>query len=74
MFTDRVLVHRGKPQRYGSQFDFAGGRLVPAPIEDLPGLDARRAAIGLMPMAEYARMLGELYKIPVVWPPPKTGR
>jgi hypothetical protein len=74
MFTDRVLVHRGKPQRYGSQFDFVGGRMVPAPIEDLPGLDARRAAIGLPPMAEYARMLGELYKLPVVWPPPQTVR
>jgi hypothetical protein len=69
LFTDRVLVHRGQPQRYGSQFSVAGGRLVPSPIADLPGLDARRAAVGLPPMAEYARMLGEMYSLPVAWPP-----
>jgi hypothetical protein len=69
LFTDRVLVHRGQPQQYGTQFDIVGGRLVPARIADLPRLDARRAAVGLPPMVEYARMLGELYNLPVVWPP-----
>jgi hypothetical protein len=69
LFTDRVLVHRGQPQRYGSQFDVVGGRLVPARIADLPQLDARRAAVGLPPMAEYVRMMGEMYNLPVVWPP-----
>lgn len=69
LFTDRVLIHRGEPQRYGSQFDLVDGRLVPAPIADIPQLDARRAAMGLPPMAEYVRMLAELYKLPVVWPP-----
>jgi hypothetical protein len=69
LFTDRVLVHRGQPQRYGSQFDVVDGRLVPARIADLPQLDARRAAVGLPPMAEYVRMLGEIYQLPVVWPP-----
>jgi hypothetical protein len=68
--TDRVLVRLGQRQRYGTQFDFAGGRLVPAPVEDLAGLDARRAAIGMPPMAEYVRTLGEVYGLPVVWPPP----
>lgn len=70
LFTDRVLVHRGQPQRYGTQFSVAGGRLVPAPIADLAGVDARRAAVGLPPMADYVRMLGEMYQLPVVWPPP----
>lgn len=69
LLTDRVLVHRGEPQRYGSQFDLVDGRLVPARVADPAGLDARRAAVGLPPMAEYARMLGELYKLPVAWPP-----
>lgn len=69
LFTDRVLVHRGQPQRYGTQFNVAGGRLVPAPIADLPRLDARRAAVGLPPMADYVQMLGEMYQLPVVWPP-----
>lgn len=69
LLTDRVLVHRGEPQRYGSQFDVVNGRLVPSPIADLRRLDALRAAAGLPPMAEYVRLLGEMYGLPVDWPP-----
>jgi hypothetical protein len=69
LFTDRVLMHRGQPQRYGSQFNFVDGRMVAYRIEDLAQLDTRRAAVGLPPMAEYVRVLGEAYKLPVVWPP-----
>ena len=69
MLTDRVLVREGRPQRYGSSFSMHDGRLVPDPIEDLAGLEARRAAVGLPTMAEYVRMLGELYRVPVTWPP-----
>jgi hypothetical protein len=69
LFTDRLLVHQGKPQHYGNSFSMKDGRLVPDPIDDLTGLDARRAAIGLPPMAEYARELGDAYHVPVVWPP-----
>jgi hypothetical protein len=69
LLTDRVLVRRGKPQRYGNSFSFKAGRLVPDPIEDIGGLDARRAALGLPPMLEYVRQLGEMYKTPVEWPP-----
>jgi len=69
LFTDRVLMHRGQPQRYGSQFNFVDGRMVAYRIEDLAQLDARRAEVGLPPMAEYVRVLSEAYKLPVVWPP-----
>lgn len=69
LLTDRILVHRGQPQRYGSQFDMEDGRLVPAPVQDLQGLDARRASVGLPPMAEYVRLLAAHTKLPVVWPP-----
>jgi hypothetical protein len=69
LLTDRVLVHRGEPQRYGSQFDMVDGRLVAARTADLAGLDRRRAAIGLPPMAVYVRTLREMYGLPVVWPP-----
>jgi hypothetical protein len=70
LLTDRILAQRGGAQRYGSQFDIVNGRLVPARIADLAGLDARRAAVGLPPMTEYVRVLSEMYKMPVVWPPP----
>jgi hypothetical protein len=69
LLTDRVLVHRGKPQRYGNSFTFRNGRLVADPIEDIGGLDARRAALGLPTMRDYVRQLGEAYKTPVEWPP-----
>jgi hypothetical protein len=69
MLSDRVLVHQGKPQHYGNSFSMKGGRLVPDPIDDLAGLDARRAALGLPPMAEYAKQLAEAYNVPVDWPP-----
>ena len=39
LLTDRIFVHRGQPQRYGSQFDMADGRLVPDPVEDVAGLE-----------------------------------
>jgi hypothetical protein len=69
MLMDRVLVNTGHPQRYGSQFSVQNGRLIPDSIEDLPGLEARRAAVGLPGMAEYVRMLGQMYGLPVSWPP-----
>ena len=67
--TDRVLVRSGKPQRYGCSFSLKDGKIVADPIEDIAHLDARRAAVGLPPMAEYVRKLAEVYEFPVVWPP-----
>ena len=67
--TDRVLVRSGKPQRYGCSFSMKDGKLVADPVEDLAHLDARRAAVGLPPMADYVRKLAEVYEFPVVWSP-----
>lgn len=48
MFTDRVLLAQGKPQRYGSQFQTGDdGVMRMRPVEDEAGLDARRLAVGL---------------------------
>ena len=66
--TDRVLVRQGLPQRYGNSFSVKDGVLVADPIEDLPGLDARRREMGLPPMREYVKALGEAFKLPVQWP------
>jgi hypothetical protein len=63
MLTDRVLLAQGKPQRYGSQFDsLADGSMVLRPTEDMQGLDARRAAVGLPSMEEYRKALSEAYR------------
>ena len=51
--TDRVLVASGKPQRYGTQFDwFAGDFALPEPSK-LAETDAARARLGLMPLVDY---------------------
>ena len=60
--TDRVLLAEGKPQRYGSQFQTVDGKSVPLPLEDPDNVDARRQAVGLRPMAEYAKQMESLLK------------
>lgn len=50
---DRIRVFEGRTQRFGTQLDAGGdGEPVPFPIEDPEGVDQRRAAIGLEPLAE----------------------
>jgi hypothetical protein len=57
---DRVAVNRGQPQRYGTQVRCRGGRPEPAtPIVDAPTVDARRAQVGLEPLADYDEALAE---------------
>jgi hypothetical protein len=51
--TDRVLLHEGKQQEYGTQVTARGGRWAPRNLRDPDGVDARRAAAGLSPIAEY---------------------
>ncbi len=63
---DTVLRAEGQPQVYGTKFESVGGKLVLAPTRDLKGLAARRKKVGLLPMAEYVKGLGEMYKVPVV--------
>jgi hypothetical protein len=54
---DRVRVHDGRPQLYGTQFTVADGELQPSPIEDPQRLDARRAAAGLDTFAAYEALM-----------------
>jgi membrane-associated protease RseP (regulator of RpoE activity) len=55
MLTDRVLVHEGKPQRYGSQLSMVDGKLKPSPIEDEANFDIRRKEMGMIPLADYIK-------------------
>lgn len=63
LLEDRVALREGRPQTYGSQigFDEATGKNFVAPLADPDHVDARRAAVGLEPMAEYTQRFG------VVW-------
>ena len=50
--TDRVLLHEGGQQVYGTQMTRRGGRWVADNLSDPDGVDERRAAVGLGPLAE----------------------
>jgi hypothetical protein len=54
--TDRVLLAEGEPQVFGTQVTRKDGQMVPLDLRDPNGLDERRAAAGLEPFAEYARL------------------
>ena len=55
---DRVLMHRGQPQIYGTQYLVRDGILTLWTVQDPAGLDERRAALGLEPEAHNrARLL-----------------
>jgi hypothetical protein len=52
--TDRVRLHRGEPQLYGTQYRYSpASGLALHEVEDPERLDERRAAVGLGPHAEY---------------------
>ena len=60
MLEDRVRVHQGKPQRFGTQFNSgADGIFRFAATSDLPGLAARRVQAGLPPLAQYVCLMEE---------------
>jgi hypothetical protein len=53
LLEDRIRTLEGRPQRYGTQFDWdESGELSPLPVEDPENVDARRQAIGLGPLEE----------------------
>lgn len=53
MLDDRIAVFEGRPQVHGTQFDWDdAGLMSPLPIADPPGIDTRRAEVGLPPLAE----------------------
>jgi hypothetical protein len=69
LLLDRVRMAEGRDQVYGSQLVRRAGGDVrndtecvePWPIEDLAGVDARRAAVGLGPLAGYIDMMRHQY-------------
>lgn len=58
--TDRVRLAQGRLQVYGTQLDYdSRGCASPKPSENPGQLDARRAAAGLEPVAEYIQQVME---------------
>jgi hypothetical protein len=71
MMEDRILMREGKKQIYGTglQTDDMTKELKLWPIENEEEVDARRAAVGLPPMAEFFKVIGLKYN-----PPNKNNR
>lgn len=58
--TDRVCVHRGRDQLYGTQFSREGDAYGPHPISEPERLDARRTEVGLESFADYRERMEEI--------------
>jgi len=60
LLEDRILMRTGHPQKYGSQLrtDPETGEYELYLLEDPYGVDARRAAVGLGPIADYIAKWG----------------
>ncbi|KAF0182882.1 MAG: hypothetical protein IV086_01715 [Hyphomonadaceae bacterium] len=54
--SDRIAVFEGRPQLYGTQFDWFDGALSPSPIEAPEQVEERRASVGLPPLADVIAM------------------
>ena len=53
MLEDRIRCFEGRPQRFGTQFDWDEQKLMsPLPMDDVNLVEERRKHIGLPPMAE----------------------
>ncbi|WP_330261567.1 DUF6624 domain-containing protein [Streptomyces sp. NBC_00539] len=60
--TDRVLIARGRPQLYGTQYTGDDtSSLRPQPVHEPERLDERRAAMGLEPAAAYDERIRRAY-------------
>lgn len=65
LLTDRILMHQGKKQIYGSQVvSDKDGNNVLYPIEDEKNVNKRRADFGMQPIEDYAKLFGINYTPP----------
>ncbi|MDB4769096.1 hypothetical protein OAG16_03355 [Saprospiraceae bacterium] len=56
--TDRIAVFEGKPQLYGTQFDWdETGELIPNQFDDLDRVNYRRKSIGLNKLEEQIEIM-----------------
>ena len=55
LLEDRIALHQGKMQSYGSQISWskANNRYFILPLADPDNVDKRRAEVGLQPISEY---------------------
>ncbi len=68
--TDRIAVFEGKPQHYGTQFDWdENGEMSPNPFDDLTKVNNRRKSIGLNTLEEQTQVMRRRVKSENKFPP-----
>ncbi len=73
--TDRIAVFEGKPQLYGTQFDWdENGELSPHLFDDLTKVNQRRKSIGLNTLEEQTDIIRKGAKIENQSPPQNLGK
>ncbi len=61
--TDRIAVFEGRPQPYGTQFDWdENGEMSPTQLDDLNKVNQRRKAIGFNTLEQQAAIMKERVK------------
>ena len=63
LLTDRVLIHKGQKQLYGTQADIKNGEVTFMPISQVDKVDERRAAMNMPPLEFYRKLMEEMYGI-----------
>ena len=72
--VDRIAVFEGKPQLYGTQFDWdENGEMSPVQVEDYDTMNKRRKAIGLNTLDEQIKVMRERVKAENQRPPKDFG-
>jgi hypothetical protein len=59
--TDRVSIKEKEKQVYGTQVHLVNGSWEPQPLVDPEKVDQRRAEVGLPPLADYLKLVEEMY-------------
>lgn len=68
--TDRIAVFEGRPQLYGTQFDWdENGEMSPSPFDDIKRVEERRIAVGLNSLAEQIEIIRTRTKAEHEFPP-----
>ena len=66
ILIDRIKVGKGEKQVYGSQLRETGEGVKIMPVEDEPGVNIRRAEVGLPPLETYLKHWNINYRLPTV--------
>ncbi|HTQ09958.1 MAG TPA: DUF6624 domain-containing protein [Fimbriimonadaceae bacterium] len=59
--ADRVSVKKTGRQLYGTQCKIVNGKVILDPVIDPRRLDRRRKAMGMMPIQQYLKLVGDMY-------------